>query len=932
MKFFSKGLAILPVLTLLMACNVVMSQTLVPVTLRILNEKSGEPLPGATVTGVERVGSFLSDSVGLVKIFRNEPKTVLIFRISSVGFEEKIVRITEMDTVVEVLMNPLFTFLQEIVFSASRTPESILRSPVSVEKMNHASIRDMAAVSLHDELRQIKGIELISTGLNFKQVNSRGFANTFSWRFLQLTDDMDNMSPALGFSLANIFSAPELDVASVELIPGAASALYGPVAFNGLLHTRTRDPFTYTGLSVQWKSGFNHINEATTKPQPYNEFSLRYAQKLSNRLAFKVSMTYMKGLDFFANDSTDVNTRTPFSDRGPSNPARDGLNIYGDEVQRVIPGIGLVSRTGYHETSFANYQVYTLRTNAALHYRINNNQEIILQQNYSNGNANFTGTSRFCLMGVSFLQSKIEWKGSNFFIRGYRIGENLGDSYNTRSLSQLMNQLWVTDLAGASVQPTQADDMWFRRYETAYKGGIAGIGSNDHTAARSFADQGRWLPGSPNFELAKDKLIHTYEGKGAAYYSRSAYYQAEGQYSFKQLLRFINLVIGGNIRRYDNYSRGTLYADKLSNLQYNEYGIFMQGTKELMNEKLKLTGSLRLDKNPNFKANFSPRISGVYALGESGFLRASYQTGFRNPSTVEQFINIKIGQLTLLGGAPRDAIGKQVYQNSFTSASVESFLKSVTQSLTAGINLDAAIENNKTLLKQSRISFIRPELQHTYEIGFRGEWLKKFVVDFNIDYSTYYRFSVNAFATRPVSDAFNGDGTVNLTAAREILNNQSTNYQLYTNSSSRANAFFASAGISYFLNQGYRLSSNFTYSRLIFNASTVANEIAPFNTPPYTVNLSFSNSNLLKNTGFRINWHWQDTFEWVGTFNGNRPGRINSFSLIDLSFQHKLNKQNLILKAGANNLLNHKIMQAYGSPRIGSVYYLSMMFDTAKRN
>lgn len=902
------------------------------VSFRIFNGTTREVLGGATIMLAEKKATYICDTAGRVQIGISLLDFPIYITVTSLGYEDKKLMVNEKDTLLEIPMRPVATLLQEVVFSASRTPESILRSPVSVEKMNLTAIRDMAAVSLQDELRQIKGIEVISTGLNFKQTNSRGFANTFSWRFLQLSDDMDNMSPALGWSLANIFSTPELDVAGVELIPGAASALYGPIAFTGLLHTRTKDPFRHQGLSVQWKTGINHVGEVGSSPKPYNEIGIRYAKKINERWAYKINLSYMRGIDFYADDSTDVNVRVPIAERGVGNPARDGLNIYGDEVQRVIPGVGLVSRTGYAETSFGNFFMYSLRTNAALHYRINDYQEIILQQNFSNGNANFTGTSRFNLLGVSFLQSKIEWKGKNFFLRGYRIGEHLGDSYNTRSLSQLMNQQWVRDLNGSVVVPSMADEMWFKRYEAAYKGNVSGVSAGNHPSARAFADEGRWLPGSQDYELAKERISHTYEGKGAAYYSRSAYYHAEGQYTFKNLFRFMDVLAGGNIRRYDIFSRGTLYADQQNNLRYNEFGLFVQGSKELFQEKLKVTGSVRLDKNPNFKANFSPRISGVLSLGKESYLRGSYQTGFRNPSSVEQFINIKIGQLTLLGGAPQTAATRQVYQGSFTTASVEQYLKAVSQSLSSGVSVDAALEQNKSLLKSVAVPSIRPELQHTYELGYRGEWFRKLVVDFNIDYSSYYRFSVNAFATKPISNALNADGTVNTAAARQILNNQSSNYQLYTNSGKRANAIFLSAGISYFMPRGYRASGNITYSKLRLGEGTSVNEIAPFNTPPWAANLSFWNNTLYRNLGFKINWHWQDTFDWYGTFNGNRPGNIKAFSLLDLSIQDKIPKKNMVLKIGANNLLNHRVMQSYGSPRIGAIYYFSLVFEPAEKH
>ena len=38
-----------------------------------------------------------------------------------------------------------------------------------------------------------------------------------------------------------------------------------------------------------------------------------------------------------------------------------------------------------------------------------------------------------------------------------------------------------------------------------------------------------------------------------------------------------------------------------------------------------------------------------------------------------------------------------------------------------------------------------------------------------------------------------------------------------------------------------------------------------------------------------------------------------------------------MLKFGASNLLNNQVYQAYGSPSIGAIYYVSLVFDQALR-
>jgi hypothetical protein len=128
------------------------------------------------------------------------------------------------------------------------------------------------------------------------------------------------------------------------------------------------------------------------------------------------------------------------------------------------------------------------------------------------------------------------------------------------------------------------------------------------------------------------------------------------------------------------------------------------------------------------------------------------------------------------------------------------------------------------------------------------------------------------------------------------------------------------------LNRGYTLGGNLTWSSFDLKDAN-PNNIAAFNTPKYASNVTFGNSNAFHNFGFNIAWHWQDAFDWYGTFNGMRPGRIDAYSLVDVQLNKKLADGKTMLKLGASNIFNNRIYQAYGSPAIGALYYASVLVD-----
>lgn len=893
----------------------------------VTDARSKEAVAGASITVKGKLAGVTTDENGKFTLVLSKIKIPFILIISGVAHESKEYTVKTNGEQVSVTLSQKTNTLDEVVFAASRVNENILRSPVSIEKMNQKAIKENPSLTFYDGLQNLKGMEVVTSSITYKQVNTRGFNSTGNSRFLQLVDGVDNQTPGLNFSVGNQFGASDLDIESAELIPGAASALYGPVAFNGLLMMRTKDPFHYQGLSAQVKTGVNHIGSADPKAQGIYDLSLRYAKAFHSRFAFKFNVAYLTGLDWYANNYEDVSAQTPPGQRGPSNPGRDGLNIYGDEVSRTLPGIGLVSRTGYEEKNLMNYQVYSLKTNAALHYRITDNLELIYQFNYGKGTASYTGSSRFDLNNFVLSTHRLELKSSRFFIRSYAVTENSHDSYNTRSLAQFINRTWVKDLSGATVAPNLADDTWFTRYTAAYTGTITGVSANDHSAARGFADIGRSLPGSNAFESAKDNLIHNYGLQGAGVFSNSKFYHTEGQYDFSGLTKVVEWLAGGSFRYYDMFTNGSLFDDKNSKVTIKEYGAFTQVSKKLLDDRLKLTASIRYDKNENFSGSFTPRFSAVYTAARNHNFRVSYQTGFRNPTPVDQYIKLNVGPITILGGAPNNSKGMNVYENSFTAASAGAFGAAFGAAVAAGTPFPTAVANNKGLLQKSAVAYIKPEQQKAFEIGYKGIINNALVLDVNYYYSSYTNFILNTVVLRPENTVLAADGSVNAAAATDILNGKAPAFQLYTNAEDKVSSQGAGLGLTWMMSNGYTLGSNLTWASFNLRNANPSN-IAAFNTPEWSTNFSFGNSNVGKGYGFNLTWHWQNSFDWYGTFNGTRPGRVDAYSLIDLQFNKKLPKMHSTIKLGASNLLNHRVYTAYGSPVIGGIYYVSYTFDS----
>ena len=69
----------------------------------------------------------------------------------------------------------------------------------------------------------------------------------------------------------------------------------------------------------------------------------------------------------------------------------------------------------------------------------------------------------------------------------------------------------------------------------------------------------------------------------------------------------------------------------------------------------------------------------------------------------------------------------------------------------------------------------------------------------------------------------------------------------------------------------------------------------------------------------------------MGSFAELRPGRIDAYSIVDAQVSYKMPSIKSVVKVGGNNIFNNQIYQAYGSPSIGALYYVSVVFDQLLR-
>lgn len=980
-KFYRKTLLLM--LFWLGGTAALMAQTSVSGTVK--DGATGDPLAGVNIIVKGKVIGTITNTDGEYTLKVNqEPPFTLAF--SFIGYGTVEMEVKEANAKLDVTLQEQTLLGQEVVVSASRIEESILQSPVSIEKMDILAVQNTASDNYYKGLINLKGLDMTSSSINFQIINARGFNSTGNTRFVQLTDGMDTQAPALNFPIGNLNGPSELDVESVEFIPGASSALYGPNAFNGILLVNSKSPFEYQGLSAFAKYSMNHVGGGTSQldnagastpigpgsAQPMFEGSLRYAKAFNNRFAFKLAVSYSKATDWYGTNLRDKNPERQGS--LSFNPGADRVHAFGDEVANSLglvrlslaPALAstplnpfvpflpdqIVSRTPYEERHLVDYGAKNLKANIGLNYRINDNLEVLYLLNYGAGTSVYTGAQRYSLKDFNIQQHKIELKGSNFFLRAYTTIEDSGDSYIADLTGLLINDAW------------KSNSLWFRDYSIGYLTSLAGQGFNPgggiqpsnsqveaaHMAARAAADAGRFLPGTDAFETAKANARSAVIPLGSLFNDKTKLYHVEGQYNFKNQIKFMELMVGASYRLYDLNSNGTIFADTTGNdITIQELGAYVQGAKRILNEKLKLTGSLRWDKNENFDAQLNPRISGVYSFTPSQNFRVSYQTGFRMPTTQNQHIDLNAVSNRLIGGLPQYAEARNVFQYAYDLRSVLAYTAGVAQGAAAG-NPTAigAPQYLARLVPITNVAPVKPEQVQSIEVGYKSLIADKLLIDLVYYRNTYNDFiaaqllrkasgiiDISGMITDPSNPAYgtyNFDPRTeqNIRNAQTLLTpittiGQENTFSIPTNVDRKLTAQGFAVGMEYSLPKGYKVSGNYNWNKLTDAAQLAADGfLAEFNTPENKYNLSFSNRKLTDRIGFNVSYRWQDKFLWESSF---AQGEVPAIGTIDAQVSYKLKGLKSMIKIGGSNIGNERYVLNYGGPTLGGIYYISITFD-----
>jgi iron complex outermembrane recepter protein len=882
----------------------------------VRDKKSGEKLIGVIV-GIKGTskGAATDYDGGFILKVESLPISLVV---SYIGYEKFETIVSSNSKSIEIKISESAKNLAEVQVTDSRITERQKQAPLTVETMDGMAIKQTPAANFYEGLSHLKGVDIMSASIGFKVINTRGFNSTSPVRSLQLIDGVDNQSPGLNFSLGNFLGASELDVQKVDLIVGASSAYYGPSAFNGVINMETKSPFLYPGLSASVKVGERNLMET----------AVRWAAVIKNKkgedkFAYKINIFYMQASDWQATN----NNPTSQSPVGKNNPGGyDAVNTYGDEfvnarfhqLSNSFLGFGYSLRNGYKETDLVNYDTKNLKAGTAFHYKIDKENELIYAFNFGTGSTIYQGDDRFALKDILFFQNKLELrKQGKYFIRFYSTNEDAGKSYDIYNAGVLLQNAAKSDNDWGNDYSAYWSQNIYSRTSLLIPNNIFGAAADSflrakypdslllyHQLAKNYANGvskngsnvPRFEPGTTRFDSALNSInLLTNRQGGSRFFDKSALYHISGEYQFT--ISHFDFKSGGNYRLYAPNSQGTIFLDTAANQRiYNsEFGLYLGIEKKMLDDKLKINLTNRIDKNQNFNLLWSPAATFVLVQKEHVF-RMSVSSALRNPTLSDQYINLNVGRATLLGNL-------HGFDSLVTTSSFINKLNFIGNKMDY-FNIDA----------------VKPEQVQTIELGYRTTIQKKLFIDISFYHSWYQNFigyKIGAKVDWPSGNSLPLSYNV---------------YRVATNSKDEVTTMGFSIGVNYFYKKYLGFSFNHSYNALDRHGST--DDLIPaFNTPTNKFNIGINGrdfpitlfSKKIEHLSYGINYKWVQGFLFEGS--PQFTGDVASYDMIDAQVSKTIPQIHCTFKLGANNLLNNMVYQVYGGPLVGRLAYFSILLE-----
>ena len=943
-----------------------------------VTDADGQPLPGANIVLDGSTGA-VSDFDGNFSLSTDQQPPFSL-TVSSVGFESATVEVTSASGSLTIQLSEGSTQLDEIVVSASRFAQRIFESPVTVEKFNLQQIAETPAADFFSGLEEIRGIQVNRGGLVFNQVNTRGFGTLYNEGFVTLVDGMDNQAPIFGFAIGNLIGLNELDVQSVEVLPGAASALYGADAYKGIMFMNSKSAFDDTGISAYVKSGVT--SQDVSGQNEFTDWGVRLAHAFSDKFAIKATYSNIEGTDWEAADtrSQDANGRI-VEGVNPLDPTYNGVNVYGDELglafdltdtfanavlpaYEVAPGVTLaqadpatlaqlqgifglypnffgeglqqINFTGYDEGALTDGSTSNYKYNIEAAYRPSDNLEITLGSRQGGGKIILQGLSRYTIDNFKMTQNKVEVNWGKLNVKAYTTEEDAGDSYDTNAAGLLM----------FAAQPGGPGGWYNNYFGGFFLGALSEVNPTDplgalNTMAQHMGGVAQGLVPLAAVDTNGDGQLSIMD-----YVSSLAPHHRLGRTAANQ-----NMIQPGTSEFDATLDAITSTTAKLTdNTKTQSFELNYDLTDRIDFADILIGGSYRntdLNTQGTVLTDYDGPISyyqyGMYTQAKKDFGKLTL-TGSVRYDKSEFFDAVFTPRLGALYNISDNQNLRVSYQTGFRNPTNQDQYIGLRGSRTVLMGsspdsvdrfkmpfqraTDGAVYNvtgdivfatalNPITYQPQEMKNVEPEYIVSYDVGYRFN-----TPTTSFDIAAYLSQYDNFIATQDVwiPLLYNGQSVPEALANLDVFP-----FSVDGNIDEEVSSYGVSVAVNQALTQKIGMNMSYEFNELDYTPSSATSLFEPaFNTPKHRFKVSVVGRNINNNIGFNVSLRSNSEYEYQASFIDET---IQANTVIDAQVSFRLDSLSTVLKVGGTNIGGDDYVSLVGSGMIGQMFYTSLTFN-----
>jgi iron complex outermembrane receptor protein len=198
-----------------------------------VSDKNGNPISAVTISWGKNKGS-VTNKKGKFNIKIKKGENLIEFQ--HISFKDKLVHINEIQVQkVNIILEENINMLEDIEITRTKK-ERLITDVLTIKVIKQDKFEEENNTDLSDIIQRFSGVTLTGNQISIR--GGSGWNAMAGSRVLILIDDIPLLSGDMGQIPWDLI--PIENIEQIEVIKGAASAMYGSAAMNGVINVKTK--------------------------------------------------------------------------------------------------------------------------------------------------------------------------------------------------------------------------------------------------------------------------------------------------------------------------------------------------------------------------------------------------------------------------------------------------------------------------------------------------------------------------------------------------------------------------------------------------------------------------------------------------------------------------------------------------------------------